>query len=421
MNTIISRMMFVAAVLAFAPSACATGWGSPTGSLDEEGGQWDNLPNAYDNPVQPNVNYATSHPRLGWAGWADFTLAAPINCGRVRVDCDFGGGHVDQVQVDVWNTATLAWENVFIGAVNDGSYSELTFAPRNLSGMRFRFHYIDAGWMYWLYEVGFYESPEVINPPIVVTTDATSVDVASADMHGLLSDDGGEPCQTWLEYGPTAAYGSATPVQTGSLAGQTFGAFLGSLTGTYHFRAVASNSAGTSYGNDLSFTVNVVPLAGWISPTSSFTDPSPPTPNSGGWTNQTAAYDDECLTGSALTHTINDASPGPYLYLTPAALNADKIRFQAKKTPEITSIDIWILLNGVWTNVYPSATFNDAAGGTVWNEVPFAAGTVTQARVRFNVPSNYGLNLTLYEFDFHSVGVEHCAAFVDGAFVGANK
>ena len=413
--------MLVAVVLAFAPSARAAGWGSPTGFLDEEGGQWDNLAYAYDNPVQPEVNYATSHPRIGWGGWADFALAAPINCGRVRVDCDFGYGHVDQVQVDVWNTATLVWENVFTGVVNDGTYSELTFTPRNLSQMRFRFHYLDASWYFWLYEVGFYESPAVINPPAVVTTDATSVEVASADLHGQINDDGGEPCQTWLEYGPTTAYESTTPVQNGHLNDQTFGAFLSGLSGTCHFRAAARNSAGTTYGTDLAFTVNVVPLAGWVSPTASFNDPSPPLPNSGGWSNQTAAYDDEGLTGSTLTHTINDASPGPYLYLTVGALNADKIRFQAKKTSEITSIDIWLLLNGVWTNVFPSGTFNDAAGGTVWNEVSFAAGSVTQARVRFNVPANYGLNLNLYEFDFHTVGVEHCAAFVDGAFAGANK
>jgi hypothetical protein len=421
MNNIISRIILVVVLLAFAQSARAAGWGAPTGFLDEEGGQWDNLTNAYDNPVQPDVNYATSHPRVGWAGWADFTLAAPINCGRVRVNCDFGYGHVDQVQVDVWNTATLVWENIFTGVVNDGTYSELTFAPRNLSKMRFRFHYLDAGWQFWLYEVGFYEYPAVITLPAVVTMDATSVDVASADPHGLLSDDGGEPCQTWLEYGPTPAYGSATAVQNGCLSDQTFSAFLNGLAGTYHFRAAASNSAGTSYGSDLAFTVNVVPLTGWVSPTASFTDPSPPLPNSGGWSNQTAAYDDEGLTGSILTHTINDASPGSYLYLTSAALQADKIRFQAKKTPEITSIDIWLLLNGVWTNVYPSATFNDAAGGTVWNEVSFAAGSVTQARVRFSVPANYGLTLMLYEFDFHTVGIEHCAAFVDGAFAGANK
>ncbi len=235
--------MFLVVLAGIAPLAHAVGWVSPTGHLDEEGGQWTNLLNAYDNPVQPTINYATSSPRLGWAGWADFTLAAPINCGRVRVNCDFGYAHVDQVQMDVWNADTLAWDNVHTGVVSDGAYSELTFTARNLSKMRFRFHYIDAGWQFWLYEVGFYESPPAIAAPTVVTLDATSVDVASANPHGLISNDGGEPCSTWLEYGPTAAYGSTTSVLSGYLTGQSYGAFLSGLSGTYHFRAAASNSA----------------------------------------------------------------------------------------------------------------------------------------------------------------------------------
>lgn len=421
MKKILFCIVFLAVLVGITPMAHALGWVSPTGHLDEEGSQWTSLVNAYDSPVQPNLNYATSNPRLGWAGWADFTLPAPIYCGRVRVNCDFGYAHVDQVQVDVWNTDTLAWENVHTGVVSDGSYSELTFASRNLSKMRFRFHYIDAGWQFWLYEVGFYESPPAITAPEVVTLDATSVDVDSANPHGLFSNDGGEPCSAWLEYGPTAAYGSITSVQSGYLTGQSFGAFLSGLSGTYHFRAVASNSAGTSYGNDLTFTANSVSVAGWVSPTNSYTDPSPPTPNTGGWSSQTAAYDDEGLTGSTLTHSINDASPSPYLYLTHPALRIDKIRYQAKKTTEITGIDIWVLRDGAWTNVYPTGTFNDSAGGSVWNEVSFTAGSVTAARVRFSIPTNYGLNMILYDFDFHTVGVEHCHAFVDGAFAGANK
>ncbi|MBD3242472.1 MAG: hypothetical protein GF331_17920 [Chitinivibrionales bacterium] len=420
MNPIVIRSLLCALLLA--SSAGALGWVSPTGHLDEEGGQWANLANAYDNPTQPTLAYAANSPRLGWSGWADFTLAAPIACGRVRVNCDFGYGRVDQIQVDVWDTDAGAWQTVHIGSAGDGVYTELTFTKRNVSQMRFRFHYVTIDWQFWLYEVGFYESPPIIEAPTVATLNATSVAVSSAAIHGLVQDDGGQPCQAWLEYGPTAAYGSITPVQDGLLSNQSFGAFIDGLSGTYHVRAVASNDSGTSYGDDLAFTVNQVPLSGWVSPTSSFTDPSPPTPNSGGWSDQSAVYDDEVLTGASLVHSINDASPGPYLYLTPETpLYADKIRFQAKKTPEITSIDVWLLIGGVWTNVLPSTMFNDAAGGTVWNVVDFTADTVSQARVRFSVPSNYGLQTVLHEFDFHTVGVERCWGFVDGAFAAANK
>lgn len=420
MNHTIRRSVTV--LLAVVSSACALGWVSPTGSLDEEGGQWSNLAGAYDNPIQPNVSYATSSPRVGWAGWADFTVADTIWCNRLRVNCDFGYGRVDSVQVDVWDTDAGAWATVHAGSVNDGTYTELSFADRSISQMRFRFHYVAADWQFWLYEVGLYESPPVITAPTVVTLDATSVEVSTAALHGLIRNDGGEPCDAWLEYGPTPAYGSTTPLRTGLLTNQSFGGFLNGLTGTWHMRAVASNSQGTSYGDDLSFVVDSVPLTGWLSPTSSFSDTTPPTPNSGDWTDQGSAYDDEGLTGAVLVYSINDASPGAYLYLAPETpLYADKIRFQAKKTPEITSIDVWILLDSVWTNVVPFATFNDAAGGTVWNEVTFAPGMVSQARVRFSMPDNYGLQLVLYEFDIHTVGVERCWAFVDGAFATASR
>jgi hypothetical protein len=403
---------------------------SPTGSLDEGTNKWTNLPNAYDNPMEPNSYYATcasATTRNTWGAFADFTLAAPIRCGRVRVDCDFiDTSDVDYVQVDVWNTdlPTPAWQTIYTGVVNNGTYTELTFSYRHISGMRFRFHYASRNApTYWLYEVGFYSAPDTISPPAVMTLDATSVDVASANLHGFMSSDGGEPSQTWFQYGPTVAYGSTTTAQSGYLTDQTFFAFLSGLTGTYHFRAAASNSAGTSYGSDSTFTVNSVPLKGWVSPTASYTDPSPPNPSTGGgWANQTAAYDDEGLSGASLLHNLNDAAPGPYLYLTHPALTADKIRYQAKKTPEITYVDIWVLLDGVWINVYPAGTFNDAQRGTVWNEVSFTAGSVTAARVRFNIPTNYGLTAMLYEFDFHTVGgAEHCKSFIDGAFSGAQQ
>ena len=62
-----------------------------------------------------------------------------------------------------------------------------------------------------------------------------------------------------VEYGTTAGYGSSTPVAT--LAGRAFedepvSVALSGLQPrtTYHFRVVASNSAGTTFGADEVFT-----------------------------------------------------------------------------------------------------------------------------------------------------------------------
>ena len=94
--------------------------------------------------------------------------------------------------------------------------------------------------------------------PAVTTGSADNVTSSTALLNGALDDWGGEQCTVWFEYGPTTAYGSAT--QAMSLED---GAFTGALTGlqpgtTYHYRAVAENSAGTTYGNDGTFTTTAV-------------------------------------------------------------------------------------------------------------------------------------------------------------------
>ena len=88
-----------------------------------------------------------------------------------------------------------------------------------------------------------------------VTTDAaTGIDVAAATLNGTLDDDGGEACDCGFEWGETEAYGNTTPTQSRT-TGQTFAQTISGLDSgtTYHFRAVATNTAGTSNGPDRTF------------------------------------------------------------------------------------------------------------------------------------------------------------------------
>ena len=66
------------------------------------------------------------------------------------------------------------------------------------------------------------------------------------------------PTTYWFEYGPTMAYGTATgglPLAGGVKAAPVYGNFPGlSSHTTYHFRLVAQNAFGTSYGPDRAFT-----------------------------------------------------------------------------------------------------------------------------------------------------------------------
>jgi hypothetical protein len=93
--------------------------------------------------------------------------------------------------------------------------------------------------------------------PTVTTQSATSVSVSSATLQGSVNPNG-EPTSWYFEYGTSTSYGTKTSVRSGgsgtratnvsvSVSGLAAGA-------TYHFRLVASNSTGTTTGNDVSFT-----------------------------------------------------------------------------------------------------------------------------------------------------------------------
>jgi hypothetical protein len=92
--------------------------------------------------------------------------------------------------------------------------------------------------------------------PVVVTNFATNVASSSATLNGSL-DPHGLATNVYFQYGTTTGYGHTTPIQ--SQTGNTFRdisahiSSLGTHT-TYHFRIVATNSAGTRYGGDRAFT-----------------------------------------------------------------------------------------------------------------------------------------------------------------------
>ncbi|MGD2116567.1 MAG: CARDB domain-containing protein, partial [Acidobacteriota bacterium] len=92
--------------------------------------------------------------------------------------------------------------------------------------------------------------------PDAVTDPATGVTSTQATLNGTVNPLGQET-DAWFEWGPTTAYGSTTPVeQLGALSSDLAVADTvnGFTVGTsYHFRAVAQNATGTSYGADRTF------------------------------------------------------------------------------------------------------------------------------------------------------------------------
>jgi len=86
--------------------------------------------------------------------------------------------------------------------------------------------------------------------------DNTEVGETQANLVGEITDDGGDPnLEVWFQYGQTTAYGyessHSSKYGLGSFCATVYN--LNPCT-LYHYRAVAQNSAATSYGNDQTFT-----------------------------------------------------------------------------------------------------------------------------------------------------------------------
>jgi phosphodiesterase/alkaline phosphatase D-like protein len=93
-------------------------------------------------------------------------------------------------------------------------------------------------------------------PPVVTTSPATLLGSFSATLNGSV-DPHGLSTTVHFEYGTTTSYGQTTANQTKT--GNTYQSVAASISGlaastTYHFRIVAYNASGTTYGADWTFT-----------------------------------------------------------------------------------------------------------------------------------------------------------------------
>jgi hypothetical protein len=91
--------------------------------------------------------------------------------------------------------------------------------------------------------------------PTVTTNAPSGIGQTGARLNGVIDDDGGLSCSVYFEFGLTTTYGTTTTVQTAKITGDTFDELLYGLQPgkEYHFRAIAYNSQGTTYGQDRTF------------------------------------------------------------------------------------------------------------------------------------------------------------------------
>jgi len=87
--------------------------------------------------------------------------------------------------------------------------------------------------------------------------------MAQATLNGIITDDGGLPCEGRFQYGLTIALGTFTPWIGGALwTGDPFSSLITGLLGNsiYYFRAEARNASGTgTAGSTLNFITTGAP------------------------------------------------------------------------------------------------------------------------------------------------------------------
>jgi prepilin-type N-terminal cleavage/methylation domain-containing protein len=368
------------------PSSIA--WISPSGDQDP-GNQWTDRANAYDGNTS---SYASNnYSGAGWGQYLILTLSEPVLSDRLRIKADYLDSVIQEVQVDVLENGV--WVNAFDGgseSVWNGKYAEITFPKGSVSQFRFRYNYKVSGYYFWLYEAQIYQSAAVISPPVCAIQNATAIQRTAAILHGLVADDGGEPCQYRFNYGKTTAYTNTTDwtgsQETNDLLSELV---VGLAPGTqYHFQTVIKNSAGTVNCPDNSFTTKVVDN-GWVLPTG-YND------SDNRWDLEANAYDDIPSTFAMDYHNIGDPLQSSYYYFTHDPIASDRIKFLARGDSEVDGAEVDVLRDGAWVNVY-----NGPVNNLQWMEVGFTQGLVTQARIRFSTPyGNHGFFWELYEFGF---------------------
>lgn len=233
-------------------------WQSPTGYNDPDS-KWSDETDAYDELTYTGADCQA--PAYNWTAFLELTHAALLsNKLQIYARCDT---YCTQWDIDVYDSVAEEWVDVYEGAINHYAWTEKTFATRTITKVRCKFYadYSAGNFSQVLREFDFWEVE--VTAPTVTTQAVTDIQPTTATGNGNITDTGGENPHTrgicWNTGGtPTTADSKAEDDGAGSYG---VGAFSKSMTGLspatlYYVRAYAINSAGTSYGGQVSFTTN---------------------------------------------------------------------------------------------------------------------------------------------------------------------
>lgn len=137
----------------------------------------------------------------------------------------------------------------------------MSVARRSLSKLAGALCVVMAGLVF-----GSTSASATVGPPVVKRVWASEVHRSTAYINAVVNPSEAETTYRF-EYGSDTSYGSSIPVPDGELGAGAEGIEVSQLLtglqpgGTYHYRIVATNSAGTTVGKDMTFTMFSAPTS----------------------------------------------------------------------------------------------------------------------------------------------------------------
>ena len=188
-------------------------------------------------PLPGTIEVNATLDGADWSGSVDYTISGPENINGASTPATFSEKPVGDYTI-TYNSGGPA--NAILNSISPSATQTLQTEGTITFTLNF-----------------------IYSPPTATTDPATNVNGNSATLNATVNPNNSETT-VYFEWGLDITYGNTTSVQSiGS--GTTDVSVTADLTGlspvaTYHYRVIATNDTGTSYGDDISFTTPPITL-----------------------------------------------------------------------------------------------------------------------------------------------------------------
>ncbi len=243
------------------------------------------LPNIQSNTIYYIRSYATNGTGVGYGNEVVFnsnTIYLPtivtVAMSAIQYTAATSGGDIDNTAIGLSVTAKgLCWSTSPNPTVNN---SQLTTGNTSAADYALTMNNLTPNTTY--YVRAFYQSGVnymygneisfttlAMTLPTVTTTEPSGITTTSANIGGIVTDNGGSTIiSKGVCWSTTTNPTIASSVAMGTGTGNNYFVSLTSLnpTTSYHARAFATNATGTAYGNEVVFVPNGLPLLSTVLP-----------------------------------------------------------------------------------------------------------------------------------------------------------